>query len=94
MGKQQNADDLILYLLNWDDNSSEEMDINEMDDGLIEKYGIGEKDPCEVFEGIANDLLSLIEVGESPMTEKLYKGFADIKKGVWLMKKEVDIDNE
>lgn len=41
------------------------------------------------FQSIVNRLLPLIMVSDSPLTEKKYKGFADIEKSTWLTKIEV-----
>ena len=40
----------------------------------------------EDFEKLINVLVPLIEVGKSPLTEKIYQGFAI--DGHWLIKKE------
>lgn len=42
------------------------------------------------FAKIIARLLPLIDVGESPLTEKMYKGFADNEKQCWLVKMEID----
>ena len=51
------------------------------------KYGMDYQD----FEQLVNDLLPLITVAESPLTNKAYKGFADVSHNLWLMKMEVGL---
>lgn len=51
---------------------------------LADKYGLTD------YSGLINlidDLTETIEIGESPLTKKRYKGFAN--NGIWLHKKEV-----
>lgn len=38
----------------------------------------------EVFEDIINRLLPLIDVGKSPLTGEVYKGFSNIENKEWL----------
>ncbi|VDH05845.1 hypothetical protein [Bergeyella zoohelcum] len=40
------------------------------------------------FASIICRLLPLVDVGESPFTGKLYKGFADIENNCWLVRTE------
>ena len=42
------------------------------------------------FKKIVSKLLPLIDVGSSPLTEKLYKGFSDSKNEIWLLKMEAN----
>lgn len=42
------------------------------------------------FAKLVNALVPLIEVGKSPLTEKIYKGFANTEKRFWLVKMEVE----
>lgn len=42
------------------------------------------------FAKLINALVPLIEVGKSPLTEKIYKGFANTDKKFWLVKMEVE----
>ena len=53
-------------------------------DIIAEKYGLNDMDK---FELLINDLTKLIEIGDSPLTEKRYKGF--VANNFWLHKKEV-----
>lgn len=41
------------------------------------------------FQSIVNRLLPLIQVGNSPLTEEKYKGFANTEKEMWLVKTKV-----
>lgn len=43
----------------------------------------------EDFTEIISRLLPLIDVGSNPLTQKLYKGFSDVEKQMWLVKTEV-----
>ncbi|MGL4956592.1 MAG: hypothetical protein ACRC9X_05385 [Bacteroidales bacterium] len=43
----------------------------------------------EQFRIIIQRLLPLIDKGESPITGKVYKGFADTEKNCWIVKGEV-----
>ena len=52
---------------------------------ICDKYGIDYED----FQVLVNELLPLIEVGESPLTGKQYKGFADVSHAQWLVKTEI-----
>ena len=42
----------------------------------------------EMFEAVLGRLMPLIDKGESPLTKKVYKGFADVENQVWLLKIE------
>jgi hypothetical protein len=53
---------------------------------IEEKYNINYED----FEKLTNDLIELCMVGESPLTKIAYQGFADLKKGVFLMKQRLN----
>jgi len=43
------------------------------------------------FHEIVNRLLPLIDVANSPMTDKQYKGFSDAKKNAWFVKMETEL---
>lgn len=84
-------EDLILYLASQ---KGEEIDPN-LDDYdyfeaanefLFDYYGID----LEIFEGLIRDLTPLCNVGESPLTGKLLRGFGDNIQSLWLYKEEVD----
>lgn len=55
-------------------------------DEIYERFG------CDLdqFTEIIAHLLPLIDVGESPLTKKRYKGFSDIENGVWITKMEIE----
>ena len=61
---------------------------NSLEKALYVTYGI----ELHEFEKLVHNLLPLCEVGQDPLTGKLYRGFADTKDKIWLMKKEVDND--
>lgn len=52
---------------------------------LLEVYGID----LSGFTDLISILLPMIDYGESPLTKKKYKGFADIENQRWLIKTEV-----
>lgn len=60
-------------------------DTSIMEEKLIDEFG------CDLgqFQDIIERLLPLVSQGQSPLTEKYYKGFADEEKGMWLTKMEV-----
>jgi Mn-dependent DtxR family transcriptional regulator len=43
----------------------------------------------DTFYDLMTRLLPLVEVAKSPITEITYKGFVDMKKGIWLLKDTV-----
>lgn len=45
----------------------------------------------DVFQEIISRLLPLIMVNESPLTNEVYKGFADIERSAWLVKTIVEV---
>lgn len=49
------------------------------------RFGIEAPD----FAKLINALVPMIEVGKSPLTKKIYKGFANTEKKLWLVKMEV-----
>jgi len=55
---------------------------SEIEDLFFDVFNI----PFDYFEKLINVLVPLIEVGKSPLTEKIYQGFA--VDGHWLIKKE------
>ena len=68
--------------LDYDDIDADEKIIAEK---LQEEFG------CDLqqFTYIIQRLLPMIDVGSSPLTQKRYKGFSDIEKGMWFIKIEV-----
>lgn len=60
------------------------------DTGIIndELYGQLNID-LDDFTELIRRLLPLIDVGDSPLTQKRYKGFSDVEKQMWLVKTEV-----
>lgn len=56
-----------------------------IEEKLYEEFEID----LENFANIISRLLPLIDVGESPLTQKVYKGFSDVEKQMWLVKTEV-----
>lgn len=45
-----------------------------------------------IFSDIVSKLLPLIDVGKSPLTDELYKGFSS--EGIWLVKMKVENKKE
>lgn len=60
-------------------------DEEEWEQAIQDRYGID----YVGFSHLISDLMPLIDVGESPLTKKLYKGFADSERQIWLEKIEV-----
>lgn len=56
-----------------------------IDEKLMDELGVD----IQQFQGIIERLLPLVQIAHSGMTEKTYKGFADIENGLWLVKTEV-----
>lgn len=56
-----------------------------IEEKLIDDLGVD----LSQFQEIVNRLLPLIMIADSPLTETKYRGFADIKKQVWLVKTEL-----
>lgn len=56
-------------------------DVDIIEEALVDKFGIGIGEFVELIE----HLIPLVDVGRSPLTKKLYKGFSD-QQGVWLTK--------
>ena len=73
---------MVLVGLDYDDENSHELDLDEL---LIEKYNI---ESYDAFRKLLDDLMPMIAMGESPLTKKVYKGFG--KNGVFLCKIEAD----
>ena len=75
-------EELVAYVLNvdcdenWDD----------LEDMLFDEYNIG----FEEFQKLLNKLLPMCMQAESPLTGKMFCGFADKSKGMWLLKVEVN----
>lgn len=69
------------------DYDSIDADEDIIDNKLIEEFGCG----LEEFTEIVSRLLPLIDVGESPISKKIYKGFSNIEQGCWLTKMEVNL---
>lgn len=55
-----------------------------IDEALMDKFGCCFDQFCDII----NRLAPLIAVSKSELTEKTYKGFADIENGIWLSKIE------
>lgn len=72
--------DLIRYLLNVPD--CEEIDDNDLYFYFFDKYNIQPED----LEVLIEDLLPLIHIEKSFLTDTTYKGFADVDNDIWLIK--------
>lgn len=60
-------------------------DTQKIEDALYHRFGIG----VDVLSDIVSRLLPLIDVGESPISKKRYKGFSDTENQMWLVKMEI-----
>ena len=67
--------ELAIFLTNHED---------DWEEAIETKYGMNYQD----FERLINDLVPLITIAESPLTNRMLKGFADISHGIWLVKIE------
>lgn len=65
--------------INYDD-----VDSSDIEQSLYEEFEID----FEAFQNIVSRLLPLIDVGESPLTKKRYKGFSN-QMGSWYTKIEI-----
>lgn len=74
---------MTLCGLNPDDDEQFE-DSEKVDELLYEKYGIEDTDG---LDRLIKDLAEMISVEKSPLTGKIYKGFAN--ENMWLYKTEV-----
>ena len=63
-------------------------DDDDWEEAIYEKYGIAYAD----FAELISDLLPLIDMGKSGLAGKSYKGFADVKQGIFLARTEVSND--
>ncbi|MCP3676014.1 MAG: hypothetical protein GY829_16325 [Gammaproteobacteria bacterium] len=75
--------ELMLFLSGIEDEDYE--DDEQLFYLLTEKYGVND---IGKFKHLIDDLLYLVEIGESPITKTLYKGFASDK--IWLAKVAVE----
>ncbi len=57
-------------------------DTEVIEDKILEELSID----LDYFQEIVNRLLPLIDVGTGGITETKYKGFADVKNKIWLVK--------
>lgn len=65
-------------------------DTSVIEEALWEEFEID----LYAFKDIVSRLLPLIDVGESPLTEKIYKDFADNENQRWIVKTEVGSTNK
>lgn len=68
--------------LDYDEIDADEVQIA---DALTDQFGCD----LEQFTKIISLLLPLIDVGESPMSKKRYKGFSDVESQMWFVKMEI-----
>lgn len=59
-------------------------DTSIIEEALYNKYELS----LEKFHDLVDKLIDMIDVGKSPVTDKVYKGFT--KDGAWIVKKEID----
>lgn len=78
--------ELVCHLCGLNDGA----DYAEVHEALYEKYEVD----MDAFEKIIQDLLPLIDVGISPLTNTRFKGFSKIENGhgFWLARVEVNND--
>jgi len=78
--------ELAMHLVGLNPDNEEDFDNSDAVDKLLyEKYGIQD---TEGFDKLIKNLMELIDVGKSHLTEKAYKGFA--KNGFWFCKVPVN----
>lgn len=79
-------EELAAYLTNIDLADIEDDNYDtQLAEALREKYEIPFEHFCELIE----DLVPLVSVGQSSLTGKMYAGFADKPKKLWLVKTEL-----
>ena len=78
--------ELAAMLVDLPESYLDEMDYDKLDELLIDKYG----SDYMSFGKIVTDLIPLITIAKSELTNKVYKGFA--LDGLWYGKKEVNND--
>ena len=79
------VEELAAYLLGLGD----DYETDEVESGLYEKYEISP----EAFHEIVENLLPLVDLGESPLSGKWYRGFSkpvNEKARAWLLKMGCD----
>lgn len=77
-----NYEELAMHLTGFDP-VYDDFDYDQVEELLYDKYSID----MEPFNKLVGELVNLINVGESPLTKKIYKGFGH--DGFWLVKKEI-----
>ncbi len=82
-------EELAAFLLGRDLDSFAD-DIGEYEENLWEEFYDRFDVEQNAFLRLIEALVPLIEVGKSPLTEKIYKGFANTEKKFWLVKIEVE----
>ncbi|MCP3850567.1 MAG: hypothetical protein GY694_10065 [Gammaproteobacteria bacterium] len=75
--------ELMLFLAGIEDDGYK--DDEQLFNLLTDKYGVND---IGKFQHLIDDLLYLVEIGESPLTKTLYKGFAS--ENMWLAKVAVE----
>lgn len=65
----------------------DEIDADEevIEDAMEQKFGCD----LEKFADMVSLLMPMIDIGESPMTKKRFKGFSDTEKQMWFVKMEI-----
>jgi hypothetical protein len=76
-------EELACYLTGLDYDEID-ADTATIEDALIDKFGID----IDQFTELMKLLLPTIDIGESPLTGKLLKGFASREKQMWFVKIE------
>lgn len=76
--------ELALHLCGLEESDENYENPDNVDPILYAKYGIEDTDK---FNALIKDLLDLITINKSPLTDTVYKGFSNGKE--WLIKKEM-----
>lgn len=78
------TEELAAYLVGKHEQFEDgEIDSNDIEDLLFDKYGI----LLDGFQTLLSDLVPLITIAKSGITDKTYKGFAG--ESCWLVKREI-----
>ncbi|MGV4536482.1 hypothetical protein [Ornithobacterium rhinotracheale] len=65
--------------------NEDELTPDKIEEELMEELNVD----LRYFGEIVSRLIPLIDVGKSPVTNELYKGFADLKEKRWIVRCEI-----
>ncbi len=77
-------EELACHIVNLDYDEID-ADTEIIEEQLIEIYGCD----LEQFAALITELLPLIDVGQSGLTETRYKGFANVENNIWFVKTKI-----